>query len=213
MTGTILFDLDGTLTDSQEGILAGYARALRALGHEPDPAHDMRPLIGPALEDVMAALLPRYGDDRVELAVTAYRDWYSREGLYINRVYDGIPALLAGLHGEGRRLFLATSKRVEQARTILAHFELSQFFSGIYGSEEGGAIDHKPELIAHILRREGIAAGDAVMVGDRSFDIAGAHANGLRAIGVLWGYGSLEELETAGADALAEDVGALRELL
>lgn len=209
----VLLDFDGTLTDSRPGILSSYDAALRALGHEPDPALDMTWLIGPAIRDVIGQVLAHYGDDRADAAVEAYRAHYRTIGLLDSTLYDGVRPLLRALRDNGRRLFLATAKRTDISRDMLARFGLLPLFDGVYGSEPGGALDHKPELIAHILAQEGLAPDAAVMVGDRRYDIAGAHANGLRAIGALWGYGTREELEQAGADALAASPEALGEAL
>jgi phosphoglycolate phosphatase len=199
----VLLDLDGTLTDSRPGILASYHAAIRALGHEPKLDLDLTPVIGPPLDEIMGHVLEAYGDDRVAEAITAYRQHYGVSGLFENSVYDGIPQALDSLIAAGFVLCVATSKRTVFARRILDHFGLSGRFRGIYGSEPGGAVDHKAELIANLLQREDIAGDRAVMVGDRRYDIVGAHANRLRAIGVLWGYGSRQELEEAGADQLA----------
>jgi phosphoglycolate phosphatase len=196
----VLLDLDGTLTDSRPGIIAGYQAALRALGHEPDPSLDLTPFIGPPMIDVATELLRRYGDTRAEEAAAAYRDYYGTTGLFEATLYDGMPACLDALRGAGLHLYVATSKRVEFARPILEHFGLADRFAGIYGAVSGGALDHKPELLGHVLAEQGIAPGDAVMVGDRRYDISAAHAHGMRGIGVLWGYGTREELEQAGAN-------------
>jgi phosphoglycolate phosphatase len=109
----------------------------------------------------------------------------------------------------GARLYLATSKRTRFAQQILEHLDLTIFFDGIYGSETGGALDHKPELISHILARHALVQNHCVMVGDRRYDIAGAHANKMRALGVLWGYGTRDELEAAGADSIVAEPESL----
>lgn len=202
---TVLLDLDGTLVDSEPGILSSVRAALQALGHTPDPALDISAIIGPPIEDIMGLLLARYGDDRTDEAVAAYRDDYGRQGLFGSEPYTGVPEALAALRAAGAQLILATSKRRVFAQKILAHIGLESLFAAIYGSEPGGALDHKPELIAYILERHGLVADRCVMVGDRRYDIAGAHANGMRALGVLWGYGDREELESAGADDLVAD--------
>ena len=198
----VLLDLDGTLIDSKPGIVASFNAALQALGHRPDPSFDLTFVIGPVLTDVMGEVLAHYGDARVDEAVAAYRRHYGEVGLFDVAPYDGIAALLASLEAAGLRLFLATSKRTAFAVRILDHLGMSDRFDGIYGSEPDGSRDGKPELIAAILRRETIRADEAIMVGDRRYDIAGAHANDLRAVGVLWGYGARQELEEAGADLL-----------
>lgn len=198
----ILLDLDGTLVDSQPGILSSCRAALRALGHDTDPEMSIASIIGPPIEDVMRYLLRPFGDDRVSAAVEAYREDYGSQGLLLSELYDGIADVLAAMHARGAVLYLATSKRAAFARRILDNKGLTGLFAGIYGSVPDLNIDHKPELIAHILAENNLKADQGVMVGDRKFDIAGAHANGMRAFGVLWGYGSREELEAAGADGL-----------
>ncbi len=208
-----MLDLDGTLTDSRPGIIASLTAALRALGHEPDPAADLRQAVGPPLPDVMADLLRPYGDARVPAGIAAYRAHYRSFGLFDHAIYAGIEDLLIDARTHGLRLRVATSKQTALARHMLEHAGLARLFDGIHGAEPGGALDRKPALIAHILERAGIARAAAVMVGDRHYDIEGGRANGLRTIGVLWGYGGRAELEQAGADALAESPGHLRELL
>jgi phosphoglycolate phosphatase len=210
---TVLLDLDGTLLDSAAGIIGSVHAALRSLGHEPDPAIDLTWLVGPTMADVVGQVLAPYGETRAEEAIQAYRRHYGEEGWRSSTPYAGIPELLAALHGAGLRIILATAKRVYFAERMLEALGLARYFAAIHGSVDGGALDHKPELIAEIMAREGVAADDATMVGDRRYDITGAHANGMRAIGVLWGYGTREELEQAGADALAESPAALRRLL
>jgi phosphoglycolate phosphatase len=206
-SGTVLFDLDGALTDSAPGIAGSINAALQALGHAVVPKLDWA--IGPPIDDVMARLMRQYGDNRVAEGVALYRQFYGASGLFDNALYPGIPDMLDNLVGAGFALCLATSKRRAFAERILAHFGLAGRFRGIYGSEEGGLLDHKPALIAHILAREAVLPADAVMIGDRHYDVAGAHANGVRAIGVTWGYGGIAELRAAGADAFAFEAGSV----
>ena len=122
--------------------------------------------------------------------------------MYENRLYAGIQAALAELHADGRRLYVVTSKPTVYARRIVAHFELQHFFRAVHGSNLDGSLADKTELLAHVLREEALAPDAAVMVGDRKHDMIGARANRVRAIGVLWGYGSEEELTSSGAHAL-----------
>ncbi|WP_312160913.1 HAD family hydrolase [Phenylobacterium sp.] len=206
---TVLLDLDGTLVDSLPGIEASGRAALAALGHAPDSTLDIAAMIGPPIEDMMRLMLARYGDDRIAEGVAAYRADYGQRGLLGSHPYPGVAEAMAALRETGARLILATSKRREFAERILAHTGFDAFFAAVHGSEPGGDLDHKPELIAHIARRHGLAPGRCVMVGDRRHDIAGAHANAVRALGVLWGYGTREELETAGADGLVAAPDAL----
>jgi phosphoglycolate phosphatase len=202
MTCSVLLDLDGTLIDSYPGILASCVAALRALGHEPGEALDIRHTIGPPLEDIMQILLRSYGDDRVGEAVAAYRQHYGESGFLGSVPYPGIGNSLEEMKRSGLRLYLATSKRAVFANRILDHLEFAPYFDGIHGSVPGGELDHKPELLAHILSKHSLSPSHSLMVGDRRYDIFGAHAVGMRGLGVLWGYGSRDELETAGADQL-----------
>ena len=201
---SVLLDLDGTLIDSRPGIAASTLAALRSMGHAPDDTLDVTGVIGPPLQDMLRVLLRAYGDERVDEAVVAYRRHYGDIGLFGSEPYTGIREALQEMHGAGLRIFLATSKREVFARRILEHLDLASYFDAIHGSVPSGALDHKPELLAHILTERNIAAPDSVMVGDRRHDVAGAHAVRMRGIGVLWGYGSRDELETAGADRLVE---------
>jgi phosphoglycolate phosphatase len=209
MTGSVLLDLDGTLIDSQPGILASCLAALRALGHQPDQTLDIRRIIGPPLEEMMEILLRSYGDDRVGDAVAAYRRHYGETGLLGSVAYPGIGPSLDAMKQSGLRIFLATSKRAVFASRILDHLKFASYFDGVYGSVPSGELDHKPELLAHILSQQGLSPSRSLMVGDRRYDISGAHAVGMRALGVLWGYGTRDELETAGADQLVDSPAGL----
>ena len=201
MPRAILLDLDGTLIDSRPGIAASCEAALRALGHTPDPSFDVTPLIGPPLPQVISRLLERYGDDRVDAGIAAYRAHYGEVGLHQAAVYPGIVDALRLLSARAT-CFVVTSKRSLYAVRIIGGLGLADRFRGIYGTEPDGSLDDKADLIGAVLRTEGLAARDTAMVGDRSHDMVGARANFVRPVGVLWGYGSRTELEAAGADAL-----------
>jgi phosphoglycolate phosphatase len=203
-TRSVLLDLDGTLVDSQPGIFASCVAALRALGHEPGEALDIKRAIGPPLEEMLQTLLQAHGDDRLGEAVAAYRHHYGEIGLLASEPYPGVIGALHEMRRAGLRIYLATSKRQVFAQRILENLKLGTYFDGIYGSVPGGTLDHKPELIAHILSEQEICVSHSLMVGDRRHDIIGAHAVNMRGLGVLWGYGSRDELEAAGADQLVE---------
>ncbi len=195
----MLFDLDGTLTESGPGIKAAFRHAFSAIGREA-PA-DLTPFIGPPLEDSFRNL-PGADDALVEAAVKAYKAFYMEQGWLMNSVYDGIPEALARLKEQGLLLGVSTSKAEFMAKQILAHFSLAPFFDEIVGSLPGGR-QAKADVIAHaltLLSPEDKAT--VAMVGDRCYDAAGARANGLHFIGALWGYGSPEELKNAGAAVL-----------
>jgi phosphoglycolate phosphatase len=208
-TRSVLLDLDGTLIDSQPGILASCLATLRALGHEPDETLDIKRSIGPPLEDTMRVLLQRYGDDRVGEAVAAYRQHYGESGFLGSVPYPGIGSSLKEMQQAGLRIYLATSKRETFARRILQHLGFARYFDGIHDSVPGGELDYKPELLAHILSKHNVLLSHSLMVGDRRDDISGAHAVGMRGLGVLWGYGTRDELEASGADQLVESTAGL----
>ena len=172
-TRSVLLDLDGTLIDSQPGIIASSLAALRALGHDPGEALDIKSVIGPPLEDMLRTLLQAHGDDRIGEAVAAYRQHYSESGLLGSEAYPGISGALQEMRRAGLRIYLATSKREVFARRILENLKLATYFDGITGSVPGGKLDHKPELLAHILSEQDICASQSLMVGDRRHDIAG----------------------------------------
>ncbi|HEY1934952.1 MAG TPA: HAD hydrolase-like protein [Acetobacteraceae bacterium] len=200
---TVLLDLDGTLIDSLPGIRASCLATLDALGLPPRPGTDFRSLVGPPLPEVMRRLLHPYSDTRIDAAVTAYRAHYAEAGVFLATIYPGVEAMLHRLHSAGTRMFCATSKRTMFARPILQRLGLAERLAGIYGTEPDGSLDHKADLIAALVRAERLEPGRTIMAGDRSHDMEGARANGVRSIGVLWGYGTRAELEAAGADALA----------
>ena len=204
MTGTVLLDLDGTLVDSYPGILASCLTALRALGHGPNDSLDIRRFIGPPLEEIMRILLQSYGDNRVGEAVAAYREHYGESGFLGSIPYPGIGKSLGEMKQAGLRIYLATSKRAIFANRILDNLKFDTFFDGIYGSGPNGELDHKPELLSHILSKHSLPPYQCLMVGDRRYDISGAHSVGMRGLGVLWGYGTRDELEKAGANQLVD---------
>lgn len=198
---TILFDLDGTLTDAKPGILASYAHALARLDRTM-PAGDLDWLIGPPIRECFTLLLGTDDPALIGQAFALYRERYDREGKYENRVYEGVPAMLAALRARGYPLFLATAKATPLAASILDHFHLRHFFAGVYGAEPDGTHADKADLIRHILATERLAAENTMLIGDRRHDVMGAHANGVRAGAVTYGYGSAEELATARPDRL-----------
>jgi phosphoglycolate phosphatase len=205
----VLLDLDGTLTDSGLGIARCILHALERLGHPaPDPS-ELRSCVGPPLADSFRGFLGAEREHLVSQAITAYQERFSAVGMFENQVYPGIPELLVELRSRGCELRVVTSKPTIFSERILRHFDLAQHFTGIHGSELDGTGGEKSELIAHVLEREGIPSHSAVMVGDRSHDIVGARNNGVATIGVLWGYGTIDELREAGAGAIVSAPGDL----
>lgn len=196
----ILFDLDGTLTDPYEGIAACIRFALDRSGRPLPLDADFRPHIGPPLRSVFRALCETDDEAVVAAAIGFYRARFEPIGLYENRLYDGIPAMLERL-GRARVLYVCTSKPALYARRIVAHFGLGGFFRAVYGSELDGTRADKAHLIAWLLEREVLSARTTAMIGDREHDVIGARANGVTPYGVLWGYGSEDELRAAGVAA------------
>lgn len=202
MTDAVLLDLDGTLTDPRPGIVRCIRYALDRLGRPCPPDDALAAYIGPPLRGTFGALLATSETALIERAMALYRERFSEVGLYENEVYAEIPAVLDELGRAGRRLFVVTSKPAVFAERIVRHFALDHHFAGVWGPDLDGRLDDKGELLAHLLATEAFAAGAVVMVGDRRADVAAARANGVRSIGVLWGYGSRDELVAAGADAV-----------
>lgn len=209
---TVLFDMDGTLTDSQEGIVKSVSYALERLGRELPPRDTLTAFIGPPLHESFSAICGM-DEAETERAVCEFRDYFARRGWAENVPYEGMAGFLAALHAAGLRLIVATSKPETSAQKILKHFSLERYFDLICGSRpEDRASADKASVVRAALTRAG-APKRAVMVGDRRHDMAGAHANGLEAIGVLYGYGSREELAAAGAEQLAADLNELKAIL
>ncbi|MDD2236785.1 MAG: HAD hydrolase-like protein [Kiritimatiellae bacterium] len=199
----VFFDLDGTLSDPAEGITECIRHALKRLGAPVPERHELHWCIGPSLQKSFMKLL---GEEAgaAEEGIRLYRERFSTVGMYENIVYAGVPEMLDGLRSAGFTLYVATSKPQVYAKKILDHFGLTSRFHRVFGPDLNGKRSEKAELLSHALEEEGLDPGACWMVGDRMFDIAGARACGLRSIGVLYGYGSREELSEAGADYLAE---------
>jgi len=206
---TVLFDLDGTLTDSRAGITASIRHALDRLGH-PCPDDDaLATYIGPPLRGTLSTLLGTTDQIVIETALAHYRARYDDVGLFENRVYEGVPEMLEHSARRARALFVATAKPLHAAARIVAHFDLARHFQSVHGAEPGGRFDAKADLLAYLLATGVIRADTSVMVGDRGSDITAAKVNGIRSIGAQWGYGESRELADAGADLLCESPRAL----
>ena len=196
---TLLFDLDGTLTDNYAGIAASIVHALARLDRPAPDAAALRTCVGPPLRGSFARLLGTTEPALIERAVAHYRERYAEVGWRENVAYDGAGEALAALHARGARMFLCTSKPTVFATRIVRHFGFDAHLHGVYGADLDGALDDKAALLARLIAIERIDPRTATMIGDRVNDIRAAHANGVRAIGALWGYGSREELAEAEA--------------
>ena len=210
MQKAILFDLDGTLTDSGEGIINSVIPALEHYGIAIPSREELRVFVGPPLHDTFL----RFGvpADQLENATKIYRSRYIPIGKFENAPYPGIPELLESLKAQGHKLFVATSKPEPMAVEILEHFDLAQYFDRICGASMDTSRSSKEAVIAHLLEQNG-SAENMVMVGDTKYDVIGAKAHGIPTIGVSWGYGEIDEMLESGAAAIAHTTQELLELL
>lgn len=215
MYSYIFFDLDGTLTQSEFGILEGAKRALTHFGVDCSDTEKLKEFIGPPL---YVSFHDNYGfsEEDTKEAIRIYREYYTEKGVYQAPLYDGIFALLSDLKKEGRKIMMATSKPYKMAITVAKNNEIIDLFDGIIGPGLDEKDSAKAVLIRKAMEALSLKENDRdriVMIGDRFYDIEGAQKVGINSIGVLYGYGSKEELTKAGATHLAEDVSALRKLL
>ncbi|MDP7383824.1 MAG: HAD hydrolase-like protein [Acidimicrobiales bacterium] len=201
----VLIDLDGTISDSSPGMLTGFRKVFDRFDMEQPSDESIRRHFGPPLAVTWREV---YGmtDEQIVVGLEVYREYYHDVGMFQNNLYDGIPDLIKDLHAEGVTLPTATSKPEFSASRIIEHFGLREYFTFIGAADLAGTRDDKSAVIAHTLEnlQASSQSHSIVMMGDRRHDVEGARENGIDTIGVLWGYGSAEELSTAGAIALAE---------
>lgn len=210
MAKNIFWDLDGTLTDSSEGITKCAALALEHYGKTGYEKEQLLCFIGPPLRDTFPAFgIPK---DEVENAIKIFRGRYTTVGKFENTPYDGIKELLLRLKAEGHQLFVATSKPEDTAKQILDKFDLTKYFEEICGATNDGTRDSKESVIAYLLDKIG-SVDDVLMVGDTDFDVLGAAAHGIKTVGVAWGFGDNESMLKAGAIAVAKDMEQLYQLV
>ncbi len=200
----LLFDLDGTLTESHTGIFNSIKYALSKFGLT-DLSHELlMTFIGPPLTDCFKKHFS-FTESQAQEALAYYRDYFDRKGMFENRVYDGVTETLKELKGRGCKLFVATSKPETAAIAILKHFGIYKYFDYVAGATLDSSRCRKPDVIKYALETNSVTdLTRTIMIGDRIYDVNGAKENGLDCIGVLYGYGSRQELETAGAMCLAE---------
>lgn len=209
---TILFDLDGTLTDSSPGIINSIIYSMKKFGVTIEDTVPLRRFLGPPLHESFMDVFG-FDSEKAMKAVEYYREYYTVKGIEENSVYEGIEDLLASLKLEGKRLVVATSKPQPFAEKIINDFGLNKYFDFVAGSNLDGTRSKKVQVIKYALKSCGIGdISQAVMIGDRMHDVAGAKEAGIDCIGVEYGYGDYNELESAGADYIvktAEDLKAL----
>jgi phosphoglycolate phosphatase len=208
MMDAIFFDLDGTLTDPKPGITRSIRYALQKLDHPAIPSEDeLTWCIGPPLRASFVRLLG--AETSADHAVSLYRERFSDVGLFENAIYDGIDDVLTALGNSGHRLFVATSKPHVFADRIIDHFGLRHHFERVFGSELDGTRVDKGDLLEYALNEAAVDPSRTLMIGDRSHDMVGARNNGMGAIGVLYGYGSKDELIGAGASYVCATPAAI----
>ena len=202
----IFFDLDGTLTDSGEGIINCATLALEHFGLPVPSREEMRVFVGPPLDQTFI----KFGvpEDKTDEAIAVFRSRYRTIGKYENFPYPGIREALQTLKAQGHRLFVATSKPEVLANEVLEHFGLSEFFEQIAGATLDGSRSHKADVITYLLGLTG-DVGQTIMVGDTAFDVLGAAQHGIPTIGVSWGYGEVPDMEKAGAISIAHTMEEL----
>ena len=209
----ILFDLDGTLTDSSLGIINSIIYALNKYGISVEDTAKLRKFLGPPLHESFKEFYG-FDDEKAMEAVKYYREYFSTKGLLENEVYDGIYELLKCLLDNGKRLILATSKPQQFTDRIMCHFDLAKYFEFVAGSNMDGTRSKKADVIEYALQKCKIKdKSRVVMVGDRKHDIIGANAVGIDSIGVEYGYGDYDELNTAGATQIAKTVSDLKSIV
>lgn len=210
MKKTILFDLDGTLTDSGEGIINCVIYALERFGLPIPSRESLRYFVGPPLhESFIKQGVPA---DQAEKAVAVYRERYIPIGKFENTPYPGIRELLEALKAEGHTLYVATSKPEQISTDVLEHFDLAKYFDRICGATMDTSRSNKEAVIAYLLEQNG-RTDNIIMVGDTKFDVIGAKAHGIPCIGVSWGYGEIQDMLEAGASAIVNSTEELLDLI
>ena len=209
---TLLFDLDGTLTDPKIGITKSVKYALNKMGINNVATESLVKFIGPPLGE---SFTKYYGFDKeqADFAIRYYREYFSETGIFENTIYVGIDSLLHELQEKTIKLIVATSKPTVYARIICEHFSILQYFTEIEGSELDGRLSKKSELIGYIVKKHCIDKDKVLMIGDREHDVIGANNNNIKSIGVGYGYGSREELEASGATYYVSTIKEVSNLL
>lgn len=208
----IFMDLDGTISDPKEGITKAVAYALSYYGIRVENLDTLEKFIGPPLLDSFRDFYG-FSEERSREAVEKYREYFGRQGLFENVLYDGMKELFAAVVSQGKKIVIATSKPEVYTVQILKYFGIEHYFRFVAGSTLDGSRSKKGDVIRYALDSLKIAADQAVMVGDRKHDVNGAKENGMYVVGVLYGYGDRKELEIAGADCIVSDVKKLKEKL
>ncbi len=208
---TVFFDLDGTITDSADGILNALRYMFDKLDFHNYENANLKRFIGPPIQSI---LMDEYGftEDAANKALPFFREYYNEYGIFENRLYEGITKSIQKIADSGKAVYIATSKSEEQAHRVIEHFQLQNLFRGVFGANQQAGIRLKREVLAYALQNLGHVQ-NAVMVGDRVYDVEGGRSIQAATVGVLYGYGGLTELETAGCDYVVDTPEDLSQLL
>jgi len=209
---SILFDLDGTIADTKEGIINCYKYSLKEMGAEVPSDEVLHSFIGPPIHGNFASLLP---EDKVNDAVKCYLNRTIKNKVHLteNSIFNGVEEIVEKLSKTGFDLYVCTSKSEPIAKEVVNHFDINKYFKNIYGASADGSKASKELIIERAINENNLTIKNTIMIGDRAHDIEGAKSHGLRAIGVAWGYGSKEELQKAGADKYVETPDELLRVL
>lgn len=208
----ILFDLDGTISDSSPGIINGYQYSLNKMGFPQDDSNLIKSYIGSPLRSYYTEE-KKLGPADSETAVRFFREYYTDKGIFENNLYDKMDELIGELHQNGNRLFLATSKPLEFALRILEHFKIKDRFISIHASDMSADNKPKDKLIADAILMNGLVKAESVMIGDRYHDIRGAKVNGIHAIAVTYGFGSRAEIDSEKPEHIASNAGEIKSII
>lgn len=209
----ILFDLDGTITDSGEGITKSVQYSLKYFDILVDNLEDLNKFIGPPLKDSFKRYY-NFDDEKAELGLKKYREYYSEKGIYENKLYDGITEILEALKKNNKKIILATSKPEVYAKQILKYFKIDKYFDFVAGSDFEETRVKKGEVIKHALEGTEISElSEVIMIGDREHDVIGAKENNIKSIGVLYGYGDVVELTQARAEYIVKTPNELLKII
>jgi len=207
----ILFDLDGTITDTKEGIINSFKSALSKFNIEEKNTEKLLKFIGPPLKNSFKSY--NLDEKNVKLAIDYYREYYSDRGIYENKIYDEILNLLEYLKSKGKIMILATSKLIDFAEQILENLKIHKYFYDIVGSNFEGTMVEKSDIISHIINKYSLNKDEIIMIGDREFDIIGANNNNIDSVAVLYGFGDIDELKKHNPTYMVGNVNELKSIL
>ena len=212
MKNVLFFDLDGTLTDSGLGIMNSVKYSLNKFGIKEEDEKTLKSFIGPPFTEMVKEYYGFTQEEAIK-AIGYYREYFTDKGIFENSLYQGVKEVLKNLKNAGKSIYLATSKPTVFAEKILKYFDIYKYFDGVYGAMLDGSLMHKDDIIKFALDSEKVDVNNAVMIGDRRYDVEGGKKFNLTTVGVLYGYGDKEELQKAGADYIVDSAEQLEKIL